>query len=88
MKRAIISGAAGFIGNAVARELMGQGVQVTAVVKPGTLQGEEAFRIKDLKASIIECDLKEIENLPNLINERDYDVFYQFAWDGVDKEAF
>lgn len=88
MKRVIVSGAAGFIGNAVARQLVKQGVHVVAVVKPGTAQSKEAFRLKDLNASIIECDLKEMEKLPQMLCERNYDVFYQFAWDGVDKEAF
>lgn len=88
MKRVIIGGAAGFIGNAVARRLIGQGVHVVAVVKPGTSQSAEAFRLKDLDATVIECDLKEIENLPKLIDVQGYDAFYQFAWDGVDKEAF
>lgn len=88
MRRVIISGAAGFIGNAVARQLINQGIHVVAVVKPGTAQSEEAFRLKDLDAPIIECDLKEMENLPKLLSEQGYDAFYQFAWDGVDKEAF
>lgn len=88
MKRVIISGAAGFIGNAVARQLINQGVHVVAVVKPGTAQSEEAFRLKDFDASVIECDLKEMENLPQMLREQGYDAFYQFAWDGVDKEAF
>ncbi len=88
MKRVIISGAAGFIGNAVARQLISQGVHVVAVVKPGTVQSEEAFRLKDLDAPVIECDLKKIENLPKLIGGQNYDAFYQFAWDGVDKGAF
>lgn len=88
MQKVIISGAAGFIGNAVARKLIDQGVQVVAVVKPGTNQSAEAFRLKDLHATVIECDLKEIEKLPNLIEEQGYDAFYQFAWDGVDKKSF
>lgn len=88
MKRVIIGGAAGFIGNAVARRLIDQGVHVVAVVKPGTSQSAEVFRLKDLDATVIECDLKEIENLPKLIDVQGYDAFYQFAWDGVDKEAF
>ncbi len=88
MKRVIVSGAAGFIGNAVARQLVSQGVHVIAVVKPGTAQSEEAFRLKNFDVPVIECDLKEIEYLPKLIGTQGYDAFYQFAWDGVDKEAF
>ena len=88
MKKVIVSGAAGFIGNAVARQLISQGVQVVAVVKPGTNRTSEAFRLKNFKATVVECDLKEVELLPKLIKEKEYDAFYQFAWDGLDKESF
>lgn len=88
VKKAIVSGAAGFIGNAVVRQLISHGIDTTAVVKPGIYQSEEAFRLKGLDIPVIECDLKAMEKLPEMIRDRGYDVFYQFAWDGVDKEAF
>lgn len=87
MRKAIVSGAAGFIGNAVARYLIDCGVDVTAVVRPETVHGNEAFRLNGLKANIIECDLREIERLPTLLGDRDYEVFYQFAWDGLDQNG-
>lgn len=87
MKNVIISGAAGFIGNAVIRQLIAQGVSTIAVVKPDSAKSQEAFRLNGLNIPIIECDLKEIEKLPKLINGRNYDAFYQFAWDGLSKEA-
>lgn len=88
MKRVIISGAAGFIGNAVARYMIRQGIQVIAVVRPGTYKSTEAFRLINLEAKIIECDLRNIKNLPQLIDERGFDAFYQFAWDGIELDAF
>lgn len=90
MKRVIVSGAAGFIGNAVARQLLEQGIHVVAIVKPGTYMSNEAFRLKDFNTTIIECDLKEIARLPQIMYDQEfgYDAFYQFAWDGVDKESF
>lgn len=87
MRRVIVNGAAGFIGNAVARQLIRQGVSVIAVVKPGALRSEEAFRLLDLDAPVIECDLREIDTLPELLGEVEYDAFYQLAWDGVDAEG-
>ncbi|NBJ92538.1 NAD-dependent epimerase/dehydratase family protein [Parablautia muri] len=87
MRNVIISGAAGFIGNAVVRQLISQGVSVVAVVKPETTMSEDAFRLNGLNIPVIECDLKEMEKLPRLIDGRNYDVFYQFAWDGLSKEA-
>lgn len=88
MKRVIVSGAAGFIGNAVVRQLIEQNVNVVAVVKPGVMESEEAFRLKGLDIPIVECDIKNIEKLPELLAEKEYEVFYQLAWDGVDKDAF
>lgn len=87
MKSAIISGAGGFIGNAVARYLIGQGVKVTAVVKPGTTYSQEAFRLKGLNAHIIECDLREMNRLPDMVRRQKYNAFYQLAWDGLDKDS-
>ena len=87
MKNVIISGAAGFIGNAVTRQLIEQGVSVVAVVKPDTGKSKDAFRLNGLNIPVIECDLKETERLPELIPEHNYDAFYQFAWDGLNREA-
>ena len=87
MKNVIISGAAGFIGNAVTRQLIEQGVSVVAVVKPDTVKSKDAFRLNGLNIPVIECDLKETERLPELIPEHNYDAFYQFAWDGLNREA-
>lgn len=87
MKKVIVSGAAGFIGNAVVKELLDEGVSVWAIVKSGSFSGKEAFRLEGLNVPIVECDLQEMDKLPQLIEERDFDVFYQFAWDGLDKES-
>ena len=89
MKRVIISGASGFIGNAVARYMMNHGITVIAIVKPGAAESNEAFRLRDFNAPVIECDLKDIKKLPDLLDEWGigYDAFYQFAWDGVDREG-
>lgn len=87
MKNAIVSGASGFIGNAVARYLIDQGVEVIAVVKPGASHSEESFRLRGLSTRVIECGLNEMKCLPRMVGSQGYDAFYQFAWDGVEKEA-
>ena len=75
MKKVIVSGAAGFIGNAVARQLISQGVQVVAVVKPGTNRTSEAFRLKNFKATVVECDMKEVELFGNPLAQKRCGLF-------------
>ena len=87
MRKVLVFGAAGFIGNAVARQLLQQNVEVIAVTMKNALKSEEAFRLKNLKCKIYECNLQDVQELPNIIEEREFDAFYQFAWDGTDREA-
>lgn len=70
-----MTGANGFIGSALVSELMAQNIDVIAVVH------KNRERLPD-NVRIIECDLKEIAKLSELISDRDIDVFYHFAWDG------
>ena len=86
MKKAIVMGAAGFIGNAVVKQLEKEHVETIAVVKPGTKYTQEAWRLEEIKSKIVECDLEDVEKLEQIINDREFDVFYQFAWDGLDRK--
>lgn len=76
MKKAIVTGANGFIGKALARCLAERGVEVYAVVRrsAGHLQGLE-------KCNLVECDLAEYSELGKLL-PKGADVFYHFAWTG------
>jgi nucleoside-diphosphate-sugar epimerase len=87
MKKAIIAGGAGFVGSAVAYELLKHNVNLTIVVKPGFLNSKKNNRLDNLDVNIIECDISKISELKNLISERDFDVYYHFAWDGLFLEA-
>lgn len=87
MKRVIISGVSGFIGNAVARRLSASGVEVIGVTRSDINESKELFRIQNLDIEIIQCDLNEIGQLPLKIEKRGFDVFYQFAWDGLTSET-
>ncbi|MCD8364074.1 MAG: NAD(P)-dependent oxidoreductase [Lachnospiraceae bacterium] len=79
MKRAIVTGANGFVGSALCRELTGQGIAVTAVVR----EHANIDSVKDLdNISIIECDLSDFKNLAGYIGEPGADVFYHLAWIG------
>ena len=80
MKKAIVTGANGFVGSNVCRELCKNGVSVTAVIKD---ENENTDNIKGLEnLSVVYCDLDDITSLPGKITDRDFDVFYHFAWVG------
>lgn len=86
MKSAIVVGAAGFIGNAVTRHLLSEGIKVISVLKPGYINTMESIRMKGLCTDIVECDLKDIRTLKKKVDE-DVDCFFNFAWEGTDNES-
>lgn len=83
MQRVIVTGGAGFVGNAVVRELLRSGTEVWAVVRPGFYARLALSRLDGLDVHLVECDLREIESLPQRMGERGFDAWYQFAWDGL-----
>ena len=83
MRRAIVTGSAGFVGSAVVRELLSNQTEVWAVVRPGFSGRVKGSRLDGLDVRLIECGLREISTLPSMIDERGFDVWYQFAWDGL-----
>lgn len=83
LKRAIVSGGAGFVGNAVVRELLSHHAEVYAIVRPGFSERSEKSRLSGLDVRLVECDIKNIECLPKILTERGFDAWYQFAWDGL-----
>ena len=83
MKKVILTGGAGFVGSAVIKELLQNDVKVWAVVRPGFSSRLSMSRLAGLPINYVECDLKDLRNLPAMLEERDFDVWYQFAWDGL-----
>lgn len=83
MKRAIVCGGAGFIGSAVVKELLANHVEVTAVVRPGFFERMEQSRLAGLNVTVLECNIKNIGQIKNQIKAPGFDVWYQFAWDGL-----
>ena len=80
MKKVIITGANGFVGSNVCKELDSRGVKIFAVIKD---ENENIDNIKELEnVEIVYCELGEIETLSEKISDRDIDVFYHFAWVG------
>ena len=79
MKKAIVTGATGFIGKFLVRELIKQKVEVYAIMRTNS---KNAGNIPE-GVHIIECDLKSISDLPTLIVDRNIDCVFHTAWQGV-----
>ncbi|MFS1511026.1 NAD-dependent epimerase/dehydratase family protein [Chengkuizengella sp. SCS-71B] len=83
MKKAIVTGANGFIGSHVITELVNHNVEVIAIVKNEDSNIDSlAKNINHIK--IICCTLTDLNTLPNKIADRDIDIFYHFAWEGCE----
>lgn len=80
MKKAIITGATGFIGKFLVHKLVEEGVEVIAVVRKNSKGIPE---IRSLPIRIIECDMVDFDQLPQHIPDRDIDVLFHLAWQGV-----
>lgn len=80
MNKAIVTGANGFVGSYLVKELIKNNVDVISIVRNKNsnldlLPKSENYRV-------IFCELSDIENLEFLIPDRDIDAFYHFAWQG------
>lgn len=78
MKKAIVTGANGFIGSAVTHELLANGYQVWAIGRNNHFSNLP----KDKNLHKISCELSSIATLPELLPTSCYDLFYHFAWEG------
>lgn len=77
MKTAVVTGANGFVGSAVVKELLSNNYKVYAVVR-----NNHSDRLSDLdNVEIVNCELSDIDRLSEQITEK-CDVFYHFAWSG------
>ena len=80
MKTAIVTGANGFVGSALVRELILKGVNVYAVVR----NKDKCADLNNFKnITIIECEMSDYKNLNHYICKKNIDVFYHFSWDGT-----
>ncbi len=80
MKKAIVTGANGFIGSHLINELLAQNIKVIAVVK--SERSNIDTLVKDNNLKVVYCDLAKILTLTQKITDRDIDIFYHFAWSG------
>lgn len=80
MKKVLITGAAGFVGFNVFKELYYRNIEIIAVIRK---KEKNINKFKKYNVKVIECDLRNIASLENkLINEK-IDTIYHFAWQGV-----
>lgn len=81
MKRAIVTGASGFIGFHLVQELLRQDYEVLAVVR--TPAGEEKINgLQNSRAYPVSCAFPDFRNLREAASGI-YDSFFHMAWDGV-----
>lgn len=79
MKRAIVTGANGFIGSALVHTLAVNGIAVTAVIRN---RRSDLSGIADVHGvNIVYCEMDELDRLPGLV-EKNADTFYHLAWEG------
>lgn len=80
MKKVIISGANGFIGSSVVKELIKNGIEVIALCTP-----KHTNNIPDSsKVTICTFDLRKPYKLTEKLKNINADTFFHFAWIGVD----
>jgi len=85
MKRAIVTGANGFVGRYLVEALMKKDYEVWAVIRD---ESEDISFWKDSGPHIVYCDLSEIVSLRERVSEdTNGSVFYHLAWAGSSGEA-
>lgn len=85
MKKVIVTGATGFIGKFLVRELVKQNIDVIAVIRKNSKNIRE---LEDFPVQIVECNIADYNTLPQKIMDRDIDTVFHIAWQGVsDKNA-
>lgn len=80
MENVIVTGANGFVGTALCKELTNQGVSVIAIVRNHTKSIAAIESLPNIE--IVYCNLDEYSKLPEIIEKRGFDVLYHFAWEG------
>jgi nucleoside-diphosphate-sugar epimerase len=85
MKKVVITGVTGFIGGALTKRLLADGMKVYGV-------GRNEDKLNELKNYgdfvPVVANFEQYSELPGMIADRNIDVFYHFAWQGVFGESF
>lgn len=76
MRKALVTGANGFVGSSLVKDLIANGIEVIA------LDHEGCNNNIPVGVRFVAHELAESERIPAMIPDRDIDVFYHFAWVG------
>lgn len=76
MKKALVTGANGFVGGALVKELIKNGIEVIALDREGCNNNIPSG------VRFVPHELAQSTSLPSIIEDRDIDIFYHFAWVG------
>ena len=80
MKKVIVTGATGMIGSTMIDQMIKDGIEVTAIIRPNSKKKKNLPN--HMLVKIVECDIKQILSLSASL-QGDYDTFYHFAWEGT-----
>lgn len=78
MKTAIVSGANGFIGSALVRELLEYDYKIYALGRENSCDNIP----KDSRVDFTVCDLSDMRKLPEELPSGPFDILYHIAWEG------
>lgn len=78
MKTVIVSGANGFVGGALVRELLRYDYRIYALDREGC----RGNLPDDPRVTFVPCELAEMASLKDKLPAQGYDIFYHFAWVG------
>ena len=86
MKKAIVTGATGFIGSELVKNLLRKNIEVLALGRKLWCDVDPLRLSEDAKLTYFQIDMAEIETLPQKILDVGWDVgddcvFYNFAWE-------
>ena len=80
-RKAIVTGASSMIGATLIRQLVSQGTEVLAIIRP---RSEKATNIPESPLiTCISCEISQLPSFPYWQTNQQYDTFYHFAWAGT-----